>query len=336
MTQHQRLCAVMVCLLYLGVTTRGATAETRLPAYYGTPVIDGAVTPGEWPSFTELNLTLTEAIRITPPTSLLLTIALLNTGAQLSLALQIPHQLPANRSTSDNPPYHANALSIYVDDFVNRTIYNETWSVISFHMGVEALNDTVQYALFHPLGAYPVGLVAHDPTKPWGAVTFTPSPSEAPRGTYTFEIAFPLSLELPRLDPNGRAVNVGLRPVPTYHVFRLDFGQGGSYGQTYTITYTTAFTIDAAFDPLALLPLVALVAVVVVLLICCVILPLRARKRTRRATTPSPSEAPTSIPHRSHPPRRSAAADCSQQQTVGTCLRAHTAGQCGIQVHGAP
>lgn len=282
MTRHLPIWTALLCTLCLAVTMRGATVETRLPASYGTPVIDGTITPGEWPAFTELNLTLTEAIRITPPPSLLLTIALRNTGAQLSLALQIPHQLPANRSTSDNPPYHADALSIYIDDFVNRTIYNETWSAISFHMGVEALNDTVQYALFHPLGAYPVGLVADDPTKPWGAVTFTPSPSETPRGTYTFEIAFPLSLELPRLNPNGRAINVGLRPVPTYHIFRLDFGRAGSYGQTYTITYTTALTIDAAFDPLALLPLAAAVAIGVTLLICCVIVRLGGRKRRKQ------------------------------------------------------
>lgn len=267
--------------LHVACTSDGTTpVGVWFQSSYGIPGIDGVATLGEWPSWTNLTLILDDVLRATPPPNQSAALSVMNTAANLYFAMQVPNQLAANKTDVGNPPYHVNTIDLWMVDGVDRGANITTVIMV---LTVEGSTTETEAPYF--LGVMPTPFTPSDPSRPYGAATFQPG-HDAPRGTYTFELAFPLTLAPPAQDADGRLLNMGLRPVPVYQVIRIFFSQTGHDGNhTYSYSYALPdawwppeaerLYVTAAFDPIPWLLIVTGIAIPLGL----ILLALRRRRR---------------------------------------------------------
>jgi hypothetical protein len=181
-------------------------------SHLGTPHIDGVTTPGEWTIWTNLTLILDDVLRASPPPNQSVALAVMNTAANLYFAMQVPNQLPANKTDVGNPPYHVNGISLWIVDGLDR---GGNITIVVMVLNVEGSTTETEEHYF--LGVMPIPFTPSDPSRPYGAASFEPG-HDAPRGTYTFEVAFPLTLLPLAQDADGRLLNAGLRPMAVCQV----------------------------------------------------------------------------------------------------------------------
>lgn len=239
-----------------------ATEEFRFQSQYGTPTIDGTIRPGEWIEWTEIVMELDSGPG--PESTLDTSFAVMNTGYHLYLGLQIPNQLPANWTISE-APRHWNRLSLRMEDGVNKTMIggNQVYRLIDYAINIES--DAPDFPPEDPTaGGYP--MAETDPSRPRSAYSFTET--NGPLGTYVFEIVFPFTTMQPTLLLSEEVMYGGLRPVPLYRIWHLDWSVIGTLQYSYRFPpYLSEWYIDAAFDPTPLIHIVVIAAIVVIVLL---------------------------------------------------------------------
>lgn len=248
----------------------------------GTPVIDGVTSPGEWGEWRDLSLYLDQDIYCNPPETLNISLSVLNTAFHLSFAVQIPDQLPGNSTTPGtgifNPPCHQDTLNfdVYGGGRIVRL------SVVVYDVNV--IMDPSWIGLMAPFFSL------DDPSRPIGNASFSQSRPDG-RGTYTFEVMFPLTIQPQVSDNYGNRINYGLRPDTRYGVISLSFSRRGSaldtppgqmiYSYFYEFPANSSeqqFAIIPAYDPSPTITLALMTTVVVSLILVCLVL---AVKRLR-------------------------------------------------------
>jgi hypothetical protein len=241
------------------ITSWGAMSYVRtgnwFQSRFGIPQVDGVATPGEWPAWSNLTLVLDDVLGATPSQNQNVAIAVMNTGANLYFAIQVPNSLQANETDVLEPPYHTNTMALWMLDGFDRG-WNITWVTMGLKvMGASTVREEPYF-----VGVMPTPFTSTDPSRPFGAAAFQPG-QEPPRGVYTFEMAFPLILLPPALDANGRLIYMGLRPVAVYELLRLSFIQDGHDGndtfyysyalpREWSVPASERLYISTALDPL--------------------------------------------------------------------------------------